>query len=78
MKILHEARKILGATNKTQSSQIKILKVQMGSNGFLVGLKNICCFKAHFLELHNIPCGCFCSLIFTVSVDRTFDNTGAV
>ena len=72
MKVLHEARKILGSPNKTRSSQIKFLKVQ------IVGLKKICCFKPHFLELHNIPCGCFCSLIFTVSVDRTFDNTGAV
>ena len=40
--------------------------------------KKVWCFKPHFLELYNIPCGCFCSLIFIVSVDRTFDNTGAV
>ena len=40
--------------------------------------KKVWCFKPHFLELYNIPHGCFCSLIFIVSVDRTFDNTGAV
>ena len=39
MKIIHEARKTLGAANKTRRSQIKFLKVQIGRNDFLVDLK---------------------------------------